>query len=29
MREAIANGTFNDLLERVSYIDDQLTNMDW
>lgn len=29
MREAIASGTFNDLLDRVSYFTDQMTNMDW
>ncbi|MGH3166455.1 MAG: hypothetical protein ACRDN0_11255 [Trebonia sp.] len=29
MRQAIAAGTFDNLLTRVSYIDDQMTNMDW
>jgi hypothetical protein len=29
MRQAIASGTFDDLLTRVSYLDDQMTNMDW
>jgi hypothetical protein len=29
MRQAVASGTFDDLLTRVSYLDDQMTNMDW
>jgi hypothetical protein len=29
MRQAVASGTFDDLLTRVSYLDEQMINMDW
>ena len=29
MRQAVAAGTFDDLLTKVSYIADQETNMEW